>query len=307
MGVGATLSVSFAAAPIAPGERVRLPFGAARRGVVSWNSLADTGELWLRAYGRDGSAGARLPLARWSPAERRSFNGRDALIAVEVDVVSALAPLAWLEIEASAPLELLTLASPPPPAAPRGASGRRFDLAVPPRSQYTDERTPLSPEQSLRARGWCSPASLAMVLAYFGRELALTDVAERVYDAAYGGTGNWAFNTALAGSLGLRAYVAFLPDLRAAEDCLASGTPPILSFAWRKAELTGAPLPESDGHLAVLRGFDERGEPLFNDPASPGVRTSYPRAEFEAVWLRHGGVAYVVAAPDRAGTSGCRR
>jgi hypothetical protein len=318
------VSVAFAAAPVAPGSRVVLPLDAARA-VVSWNSRTEEGHVWVRAIGRSGAAGERLRLAQWSTDERRSFSEHDALVAIDVDVVRALEPLAALEIETSAPLELLALASDGPTLPPRAASGRAFELDVPARSQYpaaaahpqlpagdahshhpagtTRSQFPagtgsLSPGLAASARGWCSPASLAMILEYCGRDLPLEEVARSVYDSAYGGTGNWSFNVAFAGSLGLRAHAAFLRDLREAEDLLESGSPPALSFDWHAGELPGAPLAESAGHFAVLRGFNAQGDPLLNDPAQPGVRTSYPRAAFEAVWLRHGGLAYVVAVPN---------
>ena len=288
------VSLTFAPAPLAAGTRAVLPFGDAARAVVSWNSRAAAGELSIRALGADGSRGERLRLAHWSPAERRSFSERDALVEVEVDVVHARAPLAALEIETSAPLELLALATPEPERPPRPPSGRVFELAVPARSQYPADPAALPPELAASARGWCSAASLAMVLAYLGRNLPLEEVAAGVYDSAYGGTGNWAFNVAFAGELGFRAYAAYLRDLRAAEGYLASGTPLALSFDWRPGELPGAPLTESAGHFAVLRGMNANGDPLMTDPAISWERTVYPRNAFESIWRRHGGLAYIV-------------
>jgi hypothetical protein len=291
------VSLTFAAAPLGPGARAVIPLGGATRAVVSWNSASAAGELWLRAVRPGGARGARLRLARWSPAGRRSFSERDGCLEVAVDVVRALEPLAALEIETSAALELLALATPEPALPARAASGRAFEIALPARSQYPAAPESLPPELAASARGWCSPAALAMILAYLGRDRSLEEVARGVYDTAYGGTGNWSFNVAFAGALGLRAYAAFLRDLREAEELLARGSPPALSFDWKPGELPGAPLAESAGHFAVLRGFDARGDPILNDPALPGVRTVYPRGAFEAVWLRHGGLAYVLAEP----------
>jgi hypothetical protein len=290
------VSLAFAPAPLAAGAHAVLPFGGATRAVVSWNSRAEAGDIWIRALGADGSKGERLHLARWSAAERRSFSESDALLDVDVDVVHARAPLAAVEIETSAPLDLLALATPEPALPARPLSGRAFELAVPTRSQYPADPGALPQGLAASARGWCSAASLAMLLAYHGHDLPLEEVAARVYDTAYGGTGNWSFNVAFAGSLGLRAYAAYLGDLRSAEDLLASGTPLALSFDWRPGELPGAPLAESAGHFAVLRGFDARGDPIVADPALLRVRTIYHRSAFEAVWRRHGGLAYVVAA-----------
>src|SRR5580704_1387999 len=54
------------------------------------------------------------------------------------------------------------------------------------------------------------PPALAMVLAFHGYELDIPTVAAGVFDSGYGGAGNWAFNVAFAGRLGLRAADAYL-------------------------------------------------------------------------------------------------
>jgi hypothetical protein len=70
-------------------------------------------------------------------------------------------------------------------------------------------------------------------------------------------------------------------------------------LGWKVGELSGAPIPSSEGHLMVLVGFDAKGNPVMNDPAAPtdaGVRRTYPRAAFEKLWLTHsGGLSYVIA------------
>lgn len=145
---------------------------------------------------------------------------------------------------------------------------------------------------------WCSPTSVSMILAYYGLNQSVPQVAASIYDRAYAGTGNWAFNAAYAGEQGLKAYVTRLPSLAAAEKFTGAGQPLAVSLGWKKGELPGAPLSYSEGHLMVLVGFDAQGNPVLNDPAAPGdktVRRTYPRAAFEKLWLSHsGGVAYVI-------------
>ncbi|ULH16813.1 peptidase C39 family protein [Deinococcus sp. KNUC1210] len=146
---------------------------------------------------------------------------------------------------------------------------------------------------------WCSPTSTSMILGYYGVNVTVPQAAAATYDRAYDGTGNWPFNTAYAGSLGLRAYVSRLPSLSAAEPYILAGIPLAVSLGWKAGELPGAAVPSSSGHLMVLVGFDSAGNPVLNDPAAPtdaGVKRSYPRAAFERLWLKHsGGTVYVIA------------
>lgn len=145
---------------------------------------------------------------------------------------------------------------------------------------------------------WCSPTSVSMILAARGIDIKVPQAARATYDRAYDGTGNWSFNAAYAGSLGLRSYVTRLPSLAAAEKFTGAGIPLAVSLGWKKGELPGAAVATSSGHLMVLIGFDKAGNPVLNDPAAPSndtVRRTYPRAAFEKLWLSHsGGLSYVI-------------
>jgi hypothetical protein len=158
---------------------------------------------------------------------------------------------------------------------------------------------------------WCSPTSVAMVLGYWQGEGAagagacaerVRGAVEGVYDRVYRGHGNWPFNTAYAATQGMGAFVARLPGFAAAEAWIAAAVPLVLSYGWGRGELAGAPLPASNGHLAVLAGFDAAGDPVVYDPAAPrddAVRRTYPRRQLEALWLsRSGGAAYIIAPPS---------
>ncbi len=85
--------------------------------------------------------------------------------------------------------------------------------------------------------------------------------------------------------------------------------PVIASIAWKRGELSRAPIPRSEGHLVVIRGFDPSGNVIVNDPAGcddSRVRRVYRRDEFARAWFcsGSGGVAYLVrpdsSALDRA-------
>ncbi|MEJ7569600.1 MAG: peptidase C39 family protein [Gaiellaceae bacterium] len=150
---------------------------------------------------------------------------------------------------------------------------------------------------------WCSPTSLSMVLAhwlgYTGTpEPRVRQTVGGVFDWRYDGHGNWPFNTAWAAHEGMEAQVARFTSFRDVERWVKAGVPVIFSFAWRKGDLTGSAIPSSDGHLAVIVGFDGSGNPIVNDPASAtneDVRRTYDRAELETIWLEaSGGTVYLV-------------
>jgi hypothetical protein len=160
---------------------------------------------------------------------------------------------------------------------------------------------------------WCSPTSTSMVLGYYDalpkpyryRFVPASDpapwvdyAARKTYDSAYEGTGNWPFNTAYAASLAGDAFVTRLRSLREAEAFVAAGIPLVASVSWGPGELTGAPVSSSNGHLVVIIGFTEGGDPIVNDPAAAsaaGVRHVYDRAQFENAWLpTSGGTVYVI-------------
>jgi hypothetical protein len=200
--------------------------------------------------------------------------------------------------------------SPHPPASPSQSTGNpalwNRQLAIPPCSQmvYPDG-----------GEIWCSPTSVAMVLGYWKQQSGLPagtceqrvrHAVDGVYDYVYRGHGNWPFNVAYAATQGMEGYVARLRGLDEAEQWIARGIPLVVSFAWdnrNRIELQGAPLTYSNGHLAVLAGFDATGNPVVYDPAAPSdatVKRTYRRDQFERQWLsRSGGTAYIIAPPER--------
>jgi uncharacterized protein YvpB len=169
----------------------------------------------------------------------------------------------------------------------RQAWGR--DLNVPKRSQmvYPDG-----------GEVWCSPTSTSMVLAYWGKTVTVPVAAARTYDHAYRGYGNWSFNTAWASTYGLDGYVTRMGSLAQLEEWISAGVPVVISIAWKRGELPGAPIASSNGHIVVVRGFDASGNVIVNDPAASTdarVRKVYPRSQLFAVWLKYsGGTAYLI-------------
>ena len=116
--------------------------------------------------------------------------------------------------------------------------GRAIELEVPSFAQMSHRGH--FPEYDGGGASWCSPASLAMVLAYWGVGPSAADLAwvgeghddpqvdhaaRHTYDAAYGGCGNWSFGAAYAAGFGLDAVVTKLGSLREVEELLERGCP----------------------------------------------------------------------------------
>lgn len=266
----------------------RLHFEPARKGVLSWNSYAAAGSLRFRLLRAGEPATSWYDYVQWTSAGRKSYSAqsdRDG-VNVDVDVISAQAPFDGIDVAGDdIDFNLIAWSSPDraQPSLPYARDAMILD--VPARTQYAVEGE----------RGWCSPASLSMVNAYHGIDCSVEETARGVLDRAYNGTGNWAFNTAFSGSLGLRAFVTYLRNLDHAARLIERNLPLVISYSWREGELPGAPLPHSDGHLVVLCGFTGNGDCAINDPAAPSVRVVYPRGAVEAIWQRNDGVAYLVA------------
>ncbi|MEV0005533.1 peptidase C39 family protein [Micromonospora sp. NPDC050980] len=159
---------------------------------------------------------------------------------------------------------------------------------------------------------WCSPTCVSMVLDFWhagptpdryawvdppGPRPAVVHAARHCYDHAYGGAGNWPFNTAYAATHGVDAFVTRLRSLAEAERFVAAGIPLVVSAAFTSGQVPGLDY-DTRGHLIVLAGFTADGDPVLNDPYAlhdGRVRRVVPRAPFEAAWQAgSGGIAYVL-------------
>ncbi len=200
---------------------------------------------------------------------------------------------------------------------------RRISAVVSDTRSYTP-RYP-SPRYSDRAmelavgggEAWCSPTSTEMVVEFWNKrptsgELSWVgphsdpqvDYAARfTFDAAYGGTGNWPFNTAYASRFGLSARVLQLGSLNDAERYILAGVPLVASISHARGALPGFLNNDgTNGHLLVIVGFTASGDVIANDPAATSdatVRRVYGREAFERAWIGgSGGVVYFIAAPN---------
>jgi hypothetical protein len=153
-------------------------------------------------------------------------------------------------------------------------------------------------------KGWCSPASVAMVLARWAEvlhrpelHLDVPAVVAGVYDDDFAGTGNWPFNTALAGSFpGMRGYVTRFNDISELEDWIADGIPVVISAPWNL--LQPGRQDTGNGHLVVCIGFTKGGDVVINDPATnlkkDRVRHIYQRANVIRAWATSHNTVYLI-------------
>ena len=282
----------------------------------------------LRARAADGTTGTWDTVADWSrtgrPVPRTTYSGQtDDLGRVSVDTwFAASSVTSWqvrvtlmrpkgsslgVSLERVGAVASVDASTPRPTSQPGPAAGTV--LPVPTYSQMVHSGH--YPQWGGGGEAWCSPTSTAMVLAYYGIsptpvgitaghvDPVVDHTAKMVFDHGYDGTGNWAFNTAYAATLvGGDSYVTRMRDLREAEDHIAAGVPVIVSVAFGRNQLAGAPISASNGHLMVVVGFEADGDVVVNDPAgatNAEVRRVYDRAQFERIWIAaSGGTAYVI-------------
>jgi len=184
------------------------------------------------------------------------------------------------------------------PASDTAPPGGAVRLAVPALSQ-------MEADEALRMR-ICSPASVAMVLAYWSARVEVASLAREIFHPGLDRYGVWPAAIRAAGRHGVAGYLLRFPDWRTAAWCLAKGLPVIASVRYGAGELEGAAIPETTGHLLVLTGY-EGDAVLVNDPAAATGATVARRYRLDQicrVWLERAGVGYVLVRPP---TSPSRR
>jgi hypothetical protein len=302
--------------------------------VPSWNARTPDGS-WLEIEARTTEDGVHWGrwwvLARWAETDTAihptTVPGQaDDRARVEIEELVAADGLSWsgyqLRVSLMRPaggdavptvsLVGAVVSAGEPVSGDPGGAARGLTLPVPAYSQQIHRGE--YPHLDSGGSSWCSPTSTAMVLGTWGlgpseEEYAWVDTgyadrfvdhaARSVYDHAYGGAGNWSFNTAYAALHGVEAFVTRLRSLAEVERFIAAGIPLVASVAFERDELPGAGY-RTSGHLLVIVGFDGAGDVIVNDPAShelpsnDEVRVVYPRAPFEKVWKRSGCLVYVL-------------
>jgi hypothetical protein len=307
--------------------------------VPSWDAATPEGtfvRVQLRGRTADGRTSSWDDLGRWASGDqqfRRTSRGSqtDDLARVSTDTFVATTPMTSWQVRVSLLRKVGSAATPRVDAVgavasaipastsvrtSRPLSAAAVELPVPSFSQMVHDGH--FPAYGGGGEAWCSPTSLAMVLAYYealpgdaetawvGRthpDRVVDHVARMTYDHGYDGTGNWPFNTAYAATLTHKAFVTRFASLRGVESLVRAGVPVVTSLTFGRGQLAGAPISSTNGHLLVVVGFTAEGDVVVNDPAAAsndGVRRVYDRAQFENAWLKRGpaggsgGIGYVV-------------
>lgn len=304
--------------------------------VASWNVVTPPGswvEVAAQVVAESGERSGWLVLARWSsdPAfTSTSVAGQDDPVAVAADDTvlgrdGRRCTAFSLRLSLHGPADGLPRASllgamvsadargsqPAPGTVARGA----VVGGVPAYSQQLHRDR--YPHWDGGGQSWCSAASTAMIADFWGvgptpAETAWVDydtpdpqvpfTVREVYDESFGGAGNWAFNTAYAGSRGLVAYVTRLRSFAEAARFVEAGIPLVLAVSHQAGELTGAGY-VTNGHLLVLTGFEDDGRPVVHDPASHRIASdaevpaTYDLGELDRAWARSGRIVYVIRPP----------
>ena len=142
----------------------------------------------------------------------------------------------------------------------------------------------------------CSPTSTTMLLKYKGYNFTNEDseyehryIAKLVRDYGHNIYGNWVYNTAVIGALGLESYVLRMYSLAELKYHLALIGPVAASV---KGDMEG--LYTTNGHLIVIRGYKEiDGKTYFicNDPNLKNIYYEYSEETIMKTWRS---IVYVI-------------
>lgn len=149
----------------------------------------------------------------------------------------------------------------------------------------------------------CSPTSVSMVLEWIGINRPTQENALAIWDDDYSLFGNWNRAVQYAATLGLESQLERFTTMDQVRARLAEGQPIIASINFEPGTFPSNVMNSTDGHLIVIRGFNEQGDLIVNDPASKdrGNGIIYKADELANAWLVNtGGVGYIIKRPQTA-------
>ena len=137
--------------------------------------------------------------------------------------------------------------------------------------------------------GYCGPASLQMVLDYFGVQksrdyLVLTDVGGgKIYRVGRGSA--YAPMVTMSRHLGFSATeIIWAKRIEKIHDRLTEGRPQIVSLRGPLKFKSGGRNRTTNGHIVVVTGINWKGDVIIHDPAGAGMRTVMTEADFLKAW-----------------------
>ncbi|MCK5774614.1 MAG: T9SS type A sorting domain-containing protein [Bacteroidales bacterium] len=135
----------------------------------------------------------------------------------------------------------------------------------------------------------CSPSSTAMCLISLGIDVDPYDFAVKTRDPYFDIFGDWPRNVQHAHMHGVEGKVTRYRTWSEAYDVLENGG--------RIAMSLGKPL--YGGHLIMLAGFDDTGNPILHDPGSKyGYKRQYNKTDISKSWFNKGGISYTFYLED---------
>ena len=104
-----------------------------------------------------------------------------------------------------------------------------------------------------------------------------------------------------AGSMGLDAWLERFGSMDDVRARVVRGQPVVASIRFGSGEFPSNVMDATAGHLIVIRGFNEAGDAIVNDPASKerGEGIVYNADDLARAWFGGaGGVAYIIRSPE---------
>lgn len=147
----------------------------------------------------------------------------------------------------------------------------------------------------------CCPASLRMVLEYYGVKRSARELCDLNLDPEYQIWGGWPKSAQTLYSFGFRSYVTQIRSFDEIKSFIARGIPLIISIRAKKGELQSAPYPEVGGHVLVISGLTEDGHVWMEDPYNTDGKTGsrlWTRTEIEKTLIGTGGVVVIAEPPS---------
>ena len=314
MAADVTWRIAFA--PDARGWRYPLPFSGQlewRADGVSEAEIAlpalPSGHIVVPSFASPDSPDHRWALVDGDTSSATAGFGRPISQCLHVDGVAGLkATIDYFETSQAVPNARLRLLvdAPEPPGDYLVAVGVRpvrmaMDVATPLDTPVLDipaKSQTAAPQEEIRAR-ICSPTCVSMAMDHLGVDHAFHELVNAAYHRATDLYGVWPQNIWAASRWGVIGAIETTVDWGMIERAVAGGHPLAASIAFDEGDLEGSAVPESDGHLVIVRGI-QNNRVVVNDPAAndaTGVPRHYDAKEFLRAWLAARGVCYLFAVP----------